>query len=152
MQEFSSLAITPPYDGGMQTGRPAKQPRTPFGERLHAAREAAGLSQAHVAEQMKVAQSAYAMWERRTVALKPEQIATLAELFNVPVEHLFGRPITKSQRGGPVGRLRRVFADASKLPRHQQNKVVEFVQAFVSQHMPAEAKGNGKHQSAKTSR
>ena len=134
MQEFPSRPIMQPYSLSMQTGRPAKHPRTPFGEQLHVAREATGLSQALVAEQMGVAQNAYAMWERHAVALKPEQIAKLAELFNVPVEFFFGKPPTKRGQGGPAGRLRQVFEEASKLPRHQQSKIAEFVEGFLSLH------------------
>jgi HTH-type transcriptional regulator, cell division transcriptional repressor len=135
MQEFSFMAITVPYPPVMQTGRPAKQPRTPFGERLHAAREAAGLSQAQVAEKMGVAQNAYAMWERRAVALKPQQIEKLAALLKVSVEYFFDQTSAKKPRGsGPAGRLRLVFEEASKLPRHQQGKVAEFVQGFLNLH------------------
>lgn len=133
MQEFSDSPITIAYDAAMQTGRPAKHPRTPFGQRLHAAREAAGLSQAQVAEKMGVAQNAYAAWERHPVALKPQQIEKLAETLNVPPEYFFGKP-AKRQRGGPVGKLRQVFAEASQLPRHQQGKVAEFVEGFLRLH------------------
>ena len=134
MQEFSSPLITPAYDLGMQTGRPSKHPRTPFGENLHAARETAGLSQAQVAEKMGVAQNAYAMWERHSVALKPQQIEKLANTLGVPVEYFFGKTEAKQQRGGPVGRLRLIFEEASKLPRHQQGKIAEFVEGFLSLH------------------
>ena len=34
----------------------------------------------------------------------------------------------------PSYRLQRVFESASKLPRRQQEKVAEFVEAFVAQH------------------
>ena len=121
----------PPYAGLVQTGRPSKEPRTPFGARLHAAREAAGLTQAQVAEKMGVTQTAYGVWERYPVALRPDQIEQLASLLNVTVEHLFGRDQVKARGKGPVGKLRQVFEKASQLPRHQQNKVAEFVEAFV---------------------
>jgi transcriptional regulator with XRE-family HTH domain len=118
----------------MQTGRPSKHPRTPFGQRLHAAREAAGLSQAQVAAKMNVAQNAYAMWERRPIALKPQQIEKLADILKVSVEYFFGKTTSKQRGSGPAGRLRLVFEEASKLPRHQQGKVAEFVEGFLSLH------------------
>ena len=121
----------------MQTGRPAKHPRTAFGERLHSAREASGLSQAQVAEQMGVAQNAYAMWERHAVALKPQQIEELAKILGVEVENFFGRSNAKRRRGGPTGRLRQIFEEASKLSRSQQQKIVSILEPFVEQH------GNG---------
>ena len=121
----------------MQTGRPSKEPRTPFGARLHAAREAAGLSQAQVAGKMGVTQTAYGVWERYPVALRPEQIEQLAVALNTTVEHLFGRDSAKSRGKGPAGKLRQVFEKASQLPRHQQNKVAEFVEAFVERQAKA---------------
>lgn len=121
----------------MQTGRPSTEPRTQFGERLHAAREALGLSQAQVAEQLGITQKAYAVWERYPVALRPEQIENVAEVLRVPVEELFGKPASKARGSGPAGKLRQVFEKASRLPRHQQNKVAEFVEAFVNQHTKA---------------
>jgi hypothetical protein len=60
-----------------------------------------------------------------------DQIEQLAALLNVTVEYLFGRDAAKVRGKGPVGKLRQVFEKASQLPRHQQNKVVEFVEAFV---------------------
>jgi transcriptional regulator with XRE-family HTH domain len=38
----------------MQIGRPSKRPRTAFGERLFAARTAAGLSQAELAQKLGI--------------------------------------------------------------------------------------------------
>jgi transcriptional regulator with XRE-family HTH domain len=133
MQAFPVTLPAAPYDHAMQTGRPSKEPRTKFGQRLHAAREAAGLSQAQVAERLGVTQKAYAVWERYPVALRPEQIEKVAAALNVSVEFLFGQ--TAKQRGnGPTGKARRVFEAVSKLPRRQQQKIAEVVEALVAQH------------------
>jgi len=75
----------------MNTGRPAKHSRTPFGERLHAARVAAGLSQAQVAKRLGITQAGYAGWERHAVALRPEQIEQLVEILNISPNYLFGK-------------------------------------------------------------
>jgi transcriptional regulator with XRE-family HTH domain len=117
----------------MKTGRPAKYPRTPFGERIHAAREAMGLSQAQVAEALGITQTAYAVWERHPVALRPDQIQQLTELLHVSVETLYGNGREKRTGGGPVGKARQVFEAVSRLPRRQQQKIVEVVQALVAQ-------------------
>ena len=39
MQALTLTLPTGPYNAAMQTGRPAKHSRPPFGERLHALRE-----------------------------------------------------------------------------------------------------------------
>lgn len=118
----------------MQTGRPSTRPRTPFGARLHAAREARGLTQAQVAEELGITQTAYALWERRTVALKPDQIEKVAEVLGVSIEHLFGKEEKRNGRGGSVGKLQQLLETASSLPRSQQQKLLAVVEPFVEQH------------------
>lgn len=121
-----------PYDDGMNTGRPSKQPRTPFGERLHAAREARGLSQAQVAEQLGISQNAYACWERRPVALRPDQVEQVAKILNVPVEALFNGNGGAERKAGPTGKARRVFEEVSRLPRKRQQRIVGVVEDMLT--------------------
>ena len=131
MQAIFLTRKTPGYLVQMQTGRPSKEPRTPFGTRLHAAREAAGLTQAQVADKLGVTQTAYGVWERYPVALRPEQIEQLASLLNVAVADLFGDDAAKPRGKGPAGKLRQVFEKASQLPRHQQQKLIGQVEDFL---------------------
>ena len=129
-----------PYDGGMNTGRPASQPRTPFGERLHAAREARGLSQAQVAEQLGMSQNAYACWERKPVALRPDQVEQLAKILGVSVEALFNGDGGPDRKGGPTGKARRVFDEVSRLPRKRQQRILGVVEDMLAaQRMAANA-------------
>ena len=129
-----------PYDGAMNTGRPSKYPRTPFGERIHAAREVLGLSQTQVAKKLGITQMAYAFWERRPVALRPEQMERLAEVLNVTPNYFFRNNGEPSRKGGPVGKMRQLFESASRLPRSQQQKVLDILQPFVREHINQEAK------------
>ena len=108
----------------MITGRPAKFERSPFGERLVAARQTLGLSQTQVAEKLGITQQTYAGWERRTTALRPDHIAQLAKVLNASVEHLLGQAPAKQRGGGPVGKARRVFEEVSKLPRNRQKHII----------------------------
>ena len=55
MQAILITEPTSPYNGAMQTGRPAKTKRSEFGARVHALREATGLSQAQVADKLGIA-------------------------------------------------------------------------------------------------
>jgi transcriptional regulator with XRE-family HTH domain len=121
-----------PYDGGMNTGRPATQPRTPFGERLHAAREARGLSQAQVAERLGMSQNAYACWERKPVALRPDQVEQLAEILGVPVDALFNGNGGPDRKGGPIGKAHRVFDEVSRLPRKRQQRILSVVEDMLT--------------------
>ena len=113
-------------------GRPSKRPRTAFGERLFAARTAAGLSQVEVAQKLGITQTAYALWERRPMALRPDQIETIAKILKISVGELFtGNGRRSKERAGPVGRARRAFEQVSKLPRSQQQHILKVVEAFV---------------------
>jgi transcriptional regulator with XRE-family HTH domain len=115
-------------------GRPTNRKRTAFGERLVEAREAAGLSQRDLAEKIGISQRALSWWEREPVALKPEQLVALAEVLGVTTDHLLGRAPEKKRGSGPKGKAQKVFEAVSKLPRHQQKKIIDVVESFVNQH------------------
>jgi transcriptional regulator with XRE-family HTH domain len=116
---------------GMQTGRPSRRQRPPFGERLHDLRERAGLTQAQVAKHMGISARAYAFWERDSVALKADQLAVLAKVFGVSADYLVGQEPLKERKGGPVGRARRAFEQVSKLPRSRQQYILKVVEDLV---------------------
>lgn len=120
-----------PYHDAVNTGRPSLQPRTDFGARLHAAREACGFSQAHVAERLGISQNAYACWERRPVALRPEQVEQIAKILNVSVEALFNGNTGASRKGGPTGKARRIFEEVSRLPRKRQQRILNTVEDML---------------------
>jgi transcriptional regulator with XRE-family HTH domain len=134
MQAISISISSGVYALTMQTGRPSKHPRTEFGSRLHSAREAAGLTQSQVAEKLGITQTAYALWERRTVALKPDQISKVAEVLNVPIDYLFGKDAKSGGRGGSISKLQKLLEAASTLSRSQQQRLIAVVEPFVIQH------------------
>ena len=135
MQEISVIFQVPVYSDGMKTGRPTKRERPPFGERLAEARIKAGLSQAQLAERMGVNQRLITHWERRSITLKPEQLTALAAALNVSADELLG--IKPARQSGPTGRVRQVFDAVAALPRRQQQKIVDVVEAFVEKTGPA---------------
>jgi len=118
----------------MQTGRPSTKERPPFGARLHALREQAGLSQQQLAERIDMTQRAYAYWERNPVALRPDQLQRLAETLSVSVEELLGENAARKRRNGPAGKMRQLFDAASRLPRSQQQKIADVLEPFIVQH------------------
>lgn len=134
MQALSLTKILCPYTGGMQTGRPSNHPRPPFGERLHALREQAGLSQQQLAERLGLSQRAYAYWERNPVALRPEQLLKLADALGLSVEELLNGNGSQKRGKGPAGKMRQLFEAASRLPRSQQQKVAAVLEPFIKEH------------------
>ena len=131
MQAISVISSDLPYDGDMQTGRPPKYERPPQGKRIAKMREQAGLSQQQLADALGVKQQMIAYWERRAVTLRPEQLASLAETLKVSVDDLLGKPKKTARGTGPTGKMRQLFETASKLPRRQQEKIVEFVEPYI---------------------
>jgi transcriptional regulator with XRE-family HTH domain len=118
----------------MQTGRPAKRERTPFGQRLHTLRDQAGLSQEQLGAKLGLSQRAYAYWERHPVALRPDQLLSLAEALNVSVEDLVGTNGKKNRGSGPTGKMKQLFEAASRLPRSQQQKLAAIIEPFIAHH------------------
>jgi transcriptional regulator with XRE-family HTH domain len=134
MQALSYIAVNPVYDPAMpiNMGRPTNRKRTAFGERLVAAREEAGLNQSDLAHKLCITQRALSWWERQSVSLRPEQLAALAVALGVSADYLLGIDTTKKRGTGPAGKARRVFEIVSKLPRHQQQKIVDVVETLVA--------------------
>jgi len=54
----------------------------------------------------------------------------LAEILDVSIEHLLGMSAPKRQ-GGPTGKLRRVFDQASDLPRAQQQRIIAMIEDMI---------------------
>ena len=137
---MSEEAIIPEagrYSARVRTGRPTKQERSPFGQRLYEARINSGIPQVQVAEKLGVSQSGYAAWERGRSSPSPEQIEQLAKLFAVSIASLFGKERRKA--GGPKGRARLLFEQVSELPRHQQQRILGMVEDML---IAQEAKGS----------
>ncbi len=134
MQALSVIERSIPYDLLMAKGRPSKRPRSAFGERLASAREQLGLSQMQLAERLGVSQKVITYWERNEVALRSEQLTSVAEALGISVEELLGQPKTKSRPGGPVGKARLMLEAVSTLPRRQQEKIFDILEPFVKQH------------------
>ena len=131
MQGNSIDLLMPPYTDGMKTGRPIRQDGNGFGKRLVMLREKKGLSQSQLAKAMDVSQGSVARWEKRSVAMPPEQIIKLAHVLGVSTSELLGEKDMPKEASVPRGRMRQVFYAAAKLPRRQQEKIVDVVEAFV---------------------
>ena len=124
---------TAPYDAFMHPGgRPAKNPRSKLGERLTEARLKAGLSQIDLALKLGVSQQVVANWERKAQVIRTSTLTKLAQALNASVHELLGISEPKPKPAAARGRLQIVFEVASKLPRRQQEKLAEFVEAFVA--------------------
>lgn len=133
MQAFPYNSQNMAYNPLMPGGRPAKTTRTPLGERIAAARIAAGLSQTQLAEKLGVSQRVVTYWEREADGLKADQLAKLTDALAVTGDFLLGREAPAPKRtGGPVGKAKQVFEAVSKLPRDQQRDILRTVEDLIA--------------------
>jgi transcriptional regulator with XRE-family HTH domain len=111
-------------------GRPATSQRGAYGRHLLTLREAAGLTQQQLADKLGVSVSNVGFWERWDKPPRGDIISKLAEALDVSADELLGTTPPKPKRA-PKGRLHEAFAAAAKLPRRQQQKIVEVVEALL---------------------
>ena len=113
--------------------------RPPQGTRLAELRKAAGLSQYELARYVGVPQPNIAFWEQSEKPPRSEVLPKMAEALGVSVEDLLdvdtkkkGAKKATATHGIPAGKVREVFDRVSKLPRRQQEHIVNWVSAYVS--------------------
>jgi transcriptional regulator with XRE-family HTH domain len=100
--------------------------------RLRALREAAGLSVRELARQIGEQHTNVLYWETSGNLPRSNVLVPMAKTLGVTVEELLGQA-KPSRVTGPGGRARQLFEAVSRLPRRQQQKIVEVVEALVAQ-------------------
>jgi DNA-binding XRE family transcriptional regulator len=102
-------------------GRKLTKPRPKQGARLAELRQAAGLSQYELARIIGVAQPNIAFWEMSEKPPRSDLLPRMAKALGVSVEQLLNTDSVKKiteRKGGPTGKVRKVFERVSRLPRH----------------------------------
>jgi transcriptional regulator with XRE-family HTH domain len=99
------------------------------------------LSQYELARFVGVPQPNIAFWEHSEKPPRSDVLPKMAEALGVSVEDLLivgdEKPLKKKatkSNGRPAGKVREVFDRVSKLPRRQQEHIVNWVSAYVSQY------------------
>lgn len=103
------------------------------GSHLRELRERAGISVRELARQLDIHHTNIVYWEKTGRVAKVELLPQLASILGVSVEEVLGQPRSKRAPAAP-GRLGQIFEAASRLPRRQQQKIIEFVEPFIRQH------------------
>ena len=123
------------YPSGMSaSGRPAKQPRNPFGQRMAEAREKAALRQVQLAGKLGITQPIVAYRERELVALRAEQFTVLADILNARADVLLGRTSGQLAPKGPPGSFARRLTRRTGCPGTSRNQIVKFVEAYADRY------------------
>jgi transcriptional regulator with XRE-family HTH domain len=119
MQAFLNL---PPYVVGMATK-----------SNLRRLREAAGISLRELARQIGESHSNVSYWERSGQTPPGDTLLSIAKALGVTVDELLGG-LKPRRSPAPGGRLGQIFDAVSKLPRRQQQKVMEMAEGFIALH------------------
>lgn len=123
-----------PYASGMS--RKSTRHRPKQGAYLAALRQAAGLTQAELADAVGEPQPNIAFWEFSDKPPRSDVLPALATALGVTVEALLSpsaRPTSTVPKRGPKGKLLRAFEAAASLPKRQQQLVEQFVSTLVAQ-------------------
>lgn len=115
-------------------GRPLTKPRASQGAKLLKLRLEAGISQAELAALIGESQQSVAYWERAEKPPRSDVLVKIAKVFGVKLEDILNIATETPNKSGPTGRLQTLFKAVARLPRNQQQKVIEFVSAFVTQY------------------
>lgn len=114
--------------------RKMTKPRPKQGAYLAELRKNAGLSQTELAHLIGETQQNIAFWEQCNYPPRSDVLIKMSKVLGVAVEDLLTGQPAKKKKGGPVGKAQKIFEDLSMLPKKQQEKVVEFVSAFINQY------------------
>jgi transcriptional regulator with XRE-family HTH domain len=105
---------------------------------LRELRERAGISVRELARLLAIHHTNIVYWEKTGRIANSELLPRLASILGVSVEEVLGQPRPKRAPIVP-GKLARVFEKASRLPRRQQEKIIEFVEPFIRERSKEEA-------------
>jgi transcriptional regulator with XRE-family HTH domain len=92
----------------------------------------AGISVRELARRINEQPTNVSYWERTGKLPRSDVLVPMAEALGVSLEEILGLPKIKNTRS-PGGRAGEVFQAVSRLPRSQQKKILDVVEAFVVQ-------------------
>ena len=115
--------------------RPSKKKATESGARLAALRKQAGLSQAALAEAVGIPQRTISFYEREAEAIPSTLVPALAKKLGVSMEELLGiNDGAQRSKRGPKSQLERQLEAVATVPRQQQQKILDVVEAMIAHH------------------
>lgn len=125
------------YNAGIMAGRLNTKEAPPFGQRLATLRQRKGLTQIQLAARMNTTQKMIDYYERRSPNPTLDVMQKIAAALEISVTELLGEEavaVRRALKNGPTGKVQKVFEEVSRLPRRQQEKIIEFVTAYVRQY------------------
>jgi transcriptional regulator with XRE-family HTH domain len=123
-----------PYSVAMP--RKLSKPRPRHGARLASLRLNAGLSQAELAKLVGESQRNIAYWEQADKPPRSDVLPKLARVLDVKIDDLLD--VDREPKGAtPVSRAKKIFDDVQRLPRRQQDRLLDVIAALLDQRKKA---------------
>lgn len=126
------ISFSTPWYRRLMAGRPTSKKPTETGARLASLRQAAGLSQAQLAEAVGIPQRTLSYYERESAYLPSPLVTPLAQALGVSVQTLLGNEQAPKGKRGPKSRLERQFEAITKLPPGEQELVSKLLERFTA--------------------
>jgi transcriptional regulator with XRE-family HTH domain len=114
--------------------KPHKASRPAQGARLVELRKAAGLTQVEFAHFLGESQQNITFWEHSEKPPRSDILPKMAKILGVTVEQILGVSPIAERRPGPIGKTQKIFEEVARLPRSQQDKIIDIVAALVEQY------------------
>jgi transcriptional regulator with XRE-family HTH domain len=96
-------------------------------------RRKAGLSQAQLAEALRIPQRTLSFYEREAGDIPAGLVPQMAKALDVSVEEILGVSQTTARKRGPKSQLEKQLEAIADLPRAQQQRILNVVQALIAQ-------------------
>jgi len=103
-----------------------------LGLRIAELRKESGMTQAQLAELLKISQQLVGAYEIGSRKIPASMLPSIAKLFAIPLEQLMGvekQPIKR----GPASVLQRQIEQIGLMPRNKQKVIVEVLEAMIKQ-------------------
>ncbi len=92
-----------------------------------------GIALREAARRLDVLHTRLVHWEKTGKVPHPELVTKIARLYGVSVEEVLGQPRLRNLPPAS-GKLGRVLEAAARLPRRQQQKIIDMAEAFITQY------------------
>jgi transcriptional regulator with XRE-family HTH domain len=112
--------------------RPPEDPDESLGHRLARLRKERGITQAELAERLKISQTTVSDYERGRLRMHGDVILALARLLNISADDLLGLEATPQQPVVKDRKLLQHLALIERLPKRDRDALLRTIRLYVS--------------------
>ena len=111
--------------------RPAKKQKSYFSKRLIELRNARGLTQEQLANELNLSTGTIAYYEAKVSNPQTSSLQMMADFFGVKIDYFLEDVSTKKSKSGPLSKLELKIEEVKKLSTHQQKLACEMLDMLI---------------------